>query len=79
MSTGSGSYQKMGDMSMNNMWKKIGAFIRNVHMLFTKLPDYRPPGPNILADLVLLRGFGPGTFYSFSEVIQSLNGGYTQQ
>ena len=40
MSTGSGSYQKLEDMSMNNMWKKIGAFIQNVHMLFTKLPDY---------------------------------------
>ena len=40
---------------------------------------FGPPGPNILADLVLLRGFGPGEFYSFSEVIQTLNGGYTQQ
>ena len=43
VSGGSGAYQKWKAKAMGGMWKKFGAFVRNVHIHLkscAKLPDY---------------------------------------
>ena len=47
VSGGSGAYQKWKAKAMGGMWKKFGAFVRNVHSHLKscdKLPDYSNSG-----------------------------------
>lgn len=44
VSGGNGTYQKWKAKAMGSMWKKTGAFVRNVHIhlkFSDKLPDYK--------------------------------------